>query len=157
MVATSGDTLINESAIKRLKAFLPQVTLITPNIPEACILIGHDINLDNLELSAKEIGEKYQTSVLLKGGHLDFTDTMTDTLYNHTTAKVIRIQNPAIQTKNTHGTGCTLSSAIATHLAKGKSLESATLKGCSYLNKVIDAGKDKILGKGHGPVNHFCI
>ena len=157
MVATSGDNLINDEAIERLKTFLPHVRLITPNIPEAQILIGHDINLENLESSAKEIGEKFQVSVLLKGGHLEFTDIMTDALYSHDTGDVFEIQNKAIQTKNTHGTGCSLSSAIATHLAKGETLESATLKGCTYLNKAIEAGKDKILGKGHGPVNHFGV
>ncbi len=157
MVATSGDNLINDEAIERLKAFLPHVTLITPNIPEAKILIGHNINLANLEDTAQELGEKYQVSVLLKGGHLELTEMMTDALYSHTSGKVTLIQNKAIKTKNTHGTGCTLSSAIATHLAKGDDLESATLKACTYLNKAIDAGKDKVLGRGHGPVNHFCI
>jgi len=157
MVATSGDTLIDENAIERLKAFLPHVTLITPNIPEAQILIGHDIRLENLETTAKEIGEKYQVSVLLKGGHLEPLEMMTDALYNHNTEQVTLIQNKAIQTKNTHGTGCTLSSAIAAHLGRGDSLESATHKACSYLNLAIDAGKEKVLGKGHGPINHFGI
>ncbi|MCF6245472.1 MAG: hydroxymethylpyrimidine/phosphomethylpyrimidine kinase, partial [Sulfurovum sp.] len=157
MVATSGDNLINDEAIERLKTFLPHVTLITPNIPEAQILIGHSIDLENLKATAKEIGEKFQVSVLLKGGHLAFTDTMNDALYNHTKGEVFHIQNKAIQTKNTHGTGCTLSSAIATHLAKGEDLESATLKSCTYLNQAIEAGKDKVLGQGHGPVNHFWI
>jgi len=157
MVATSGDNLIDEAAVERLKAFLPHVTLITPNIPEAEILIGHNITLENLESSAKEIAEKYQVSVLLKGGHLELTDMMTDVLYNYQTGQTTLIQNRAIQTKNTHGTGCSLSSAIATHLAIGDTLESATKKGCAYLNLAIDAGKDKVLGKGHGPVNHFGI
>lgn len=157
MVATSGDNLIDEAAVERLKAFLPHVTLITPNIPEAQILIGHDITLENLESSAKEIAQKYQVSVLLKGGHLELTDMMTDALYNYKTGQATLIQNRAIETKNTHGTGCSLSSAIATHLAIGDTLESATKKGCAYLNLAIDAGKDKVLGKGHGPVNHFGI
>ena len=157
MVATSGDNLINDEAIERLKLFLPHVTLITPNIPEAKILIGHEINLENLEETAKEIGEKYKVSVLLKGGHLELVEMMTDALYNHQTNDVVLIQNKAIKTKNTHGTGCSLSSAIATQLAKEETLESAVLKGCTYLNKAIDAGKDKVLGKGHGPVNHFSV
>ena len=155
MVATSGDNLIDNAAIERLKIFLPHVTLITPNIPEAQILIGHEIELENLEATAKEIGEAYHVSVLLKGGHLELTEMMTDALYDHKTGLVTRIQNPAIKTQNTHGTGCTLSSAIATYLAKGESLVSATHKACAYLNKAIEAGKDKVLGKGHGPVNHF--
>jgi len=157
MVATSGHHLIDTEAVARLKIFLPQVRLITPNIPEAQILIDHDINLENLEDTAQEIGEKYQVSVLLKGGHLELTETMTDALYNHETKKVTRIQNPAIETINTHGTGCSLSSSIATYLAKGDSLEDAVTQGCTYLNKAIDAGKDMVLGKGHGPVNHFGL
>lgn len=156
MVATSGDTLIDEVAVARLKTFLPHVTLITPNIPEAQILIGHEIDLANLEATAKEIGVKYKVSVLLKGGHLELSSMMTDALYNHTIGKVTRIQNPAIDTINTHGTGCSLSSSIATYLARGEDLENAVTKGCSYLNKAIEAGKDKVLGKGHGPVHHFA-
>lgn len=157
MVATSGDTLIDENAIERLKAFLPHVTLVTPNIPEAQILIGHDISLKNLEQTAQDIGEKYHVSVLLKGGHLALTERMTDALYNRNTNKVTLIQNPAIKTQNTHGTGCTLSSAIATHLAHGETLENAVIKSCTYLNKAIEAGKNMVLGKGHGPVHHFGV
>jgi hydroxymethylpyrimidine/phosphomethylpyrimidine kinase len=157
MVATSGDNLIDEAAIERLKAFLPHVMLITPNIPEAQILIGHDINIDNLSSSAKEIGDKYQVSVLLKGGHLEFTDEMTDALYDFKTGEVTLFKNKAVDTINTHGTGCSLSSSIATHISRGDILESATFKGCNYLNTAIEKGKDKILGKGHGPVNHFGL
>lgn len=157
MVATSGDNLIDDAAIERLKAFLPHVMLITPNIPEAEVLIGHNIDLQNLESSSQEIGEQYQVSVLLKGGHLEFTDTMTDALYNHATSKVTLIKNNAIDTINTHGTGCSLSSSIATFIALGESLEEAAIKGCAYLNKAITEGKDKVLGKGHGPINHFGL
>jgi len=157
MVATSGDNLIDDAAIERLKSFLPHVMLITPNIPEAQILIGHDINIDNLSQSAKEIGEKYQVSVLLKGGHLEFSEEMTDALYNINTAQVTLFKNDAVDTINTHGTGCSLSSSIATYISLGESLESATLKGCNYLNTAIAKGKDKVLGKGHGPVNHFGL
>jgi len=157
MVATSGDRLIDDEAIERLQSFLPYVTLITPNIPEAQILIEHEISLENLEESAQEIGQKYQVSVLLKGGHLALTEDMTDALYNHATKQVTLIQNPAIKTKNTHGTGCTLSSAIATHLAYGKTLEQSVIASCTYLNKAIEAGKEFVLGKGHGPVNHFAF
>ncbi len=157
MVATSGDKLITDDAIQSLKTFMSHTYLITPNIPEAQILIGHDIALDTLEATAKELGEKYRTSVLLKGGHLKFTDEMTDALYNHETKKVTLIKNKSIETKNTHGTGCSLSSSIATFLSLGYGLEESVIKGCNYLNKAIEDGKDKVLGKGHGPVNHFSI
>jgi hydroxymethylpyrimidine/phosphomethylpyrimidine kinase len=155
MIATSGDKLLNDDAIQSLKEFLPKVRLITPNIPEAQLLIGHDIDLENLESSAKELGELYQTSVLLKGGHLELTDTMTDILYNYESKKLTTINNPSFITKNTHGTGCSLSSSIATFIGRGYSLEEASLKGCEYLNSAIKSGKDKVLGKGHGPVDHF--
>jgi hydroxymethylpyrimidine/phosphomethylpyrimidine kinase len=157
MIATSGDKLITDDAVESLKSFLAEVTLITPNIPEAELLIGHKIDIDNIEDSAKELGEMYKVSVLLKGGHLELTDTMTDVLYNFKNKETTIINNTYIQSHNTHGTGCSLSSAIATYLALGDALESATKKGCSYLNLAIDAGKDKVLGKGHGPVNHFGL
>ncbi len=157
MIATSGDKLITDAAVKSLKAFLPKVTLITPNIPEAELLVGHSINLQNQEVSAKELGEMYQTSVLLKGGHLELTDIMTDVLYNFKRKETTIINNKSVDTINTHGTGCSLSSSIATYIALGETLEDATLKGCNYLNNAIVKGKDKLLGKGHGPVNHFGL
>lgn len=155
MIATSGDKLLNDNAVQSLKDFLPKVTLITPNIPEAQLLIGHDIELENLESSAKELAELYQTSVLLKGGHLKLTDTMTDVLYNYESKKTTIINNKTVETINTHGTGCSLSSSVATFVGLGFSLEEACIKGCEYLNRAIESGKDKVLGKGHGPVDHF--
>ena len=157
MIATSGDKLITDEAVKSLKSFLPKVTLITPNIPEAELLVGHSINLENMEASAKELGEMYNTSVLLKGGHLELSDEMTDILYNYESKQNTTIHNKAIDTINTHGTGCSLSSSIATYMSLGFSLEDATVKGCNYLNVAIEKGKDKLLGKGHGPVNHFGL
>lgn len=157
MIATSGDKLITDEAVESLKRFLPHVYLITPNVPEAELLIGHEISLENIRESARELGEKYRVSVLLKGGHLELTDEMTDVLYNHETKKLTTIHNKAIHTIHTHGTGCSLSSSIATFISLGESLEEATIKGCNYLNKAIEAGKDKILGKGHGPINHFGL
>ena len=157
MIASSGDPLLNSNAIESLKAFLPSVLLVTPNVPEAELLLGESIELNNVKSSAKALGEKYKTSLLLKGGHLEFTDLMTDTLYNYQTKKLTTIQNQAVDTVNTHGTGCSLSSAIATYIALGESLEEATIKACSYLNQALIDGKDKYLGKGHGAVNHFGI
>ncbi|CAA6827435.1 MAG: Hydroxymethylpyrimidine phosphate kinase ThiD (EC [uncultured Sulfurovum sp.] len=155
MVATSGDKLISEDAVMALKAFFPKTYLITPNIPEAELIIGHNITLENLEASAKEIGEKFSVSVLLKGGHLELETLMTDALYSKETGKVMIINNKSVDTKHTHGTGCSLSSSIATNLALGFKLEEAVVKACTYLNEAIDAGKDKILGKGNGPIHHF--
>lgn len=155
MVATSGDKLISEDAVTALKEFFPKTYLITPNIPEAELIIGHTITLENLEVSAKEIGEKFSVSVLLKGGHLESKEMMTDMLYIKDTGKLVTINNKSVDTNHTHGTGCSLSSTIATNLALGFDLESSVIKSCSYLNEAIDAGKDKVLGKGNGPIHHF--
>jgi hydroxymethylpyrimidine/phosphomethylpyrimidine kinase len=156
MVATSGDNLIVNDAISSLKEFLPKACLITPNIPEAETFIGHPITLKNLKKSAREIGQRYQTAVLLKGGHLGaHKNEITDILYVHQHDEIITIKNPWIATKNTHGTGCSLSSSIAAFLSLGHSLEDAVKKGCHYINQAITQGENKILGKGNGPVNHF--
>ena len=158
MVATSGDNLITEQAIICLRELLPKASIITPNTQEAEILIGHSINNNNAAITSKEIGELYGTSVLLKGGHLaSSTDEMLDVLYDSSTKKTTLIKNPRIATNNTHGTGCSLSSSIATFLSKGYDLETATKKACSYINNAIEKGKNKALGKGNGPINHFGL
>ncbi|OHX66516.1 bifunctional hydroxymethylpyrimidine kinase/phosphomethylpyrimidine kinase [Flammeovirga pacifica] len=158
MVATSGDKLITDEAIDCLKKFLPKATVITPNKKEAEILIGHAIDKDNCELTAKEIGKEFKTSVLLKGGYLDpSSDKMMDVLYEQTTDQLHLINNPRVMTNHTHGTGCSLSSSIATYLAKGYPLEKAVKEACLYVNRAIAAGKDKVLGKGNGPINHFGL
>jgi hydroxymethylpyrimidine/phosphomethylpyrimidine kinase len=158
MVATSGDKLITNEAIDCLNTFLPQAQLITPNIPEAELLIGHSINSSNFEKTAKELGEKYNTSVLLKGGHLEMnTKVMVDVLFVHKTKETHEIHNPKINSNNTHGTGCSLSSSIATFLSLGNNLKVSVNKGCEYVNHAIDNGKDMILGKGNSPINHFGL
>ncbi|CAM3336278.1 bifunctional hydroxymethylpyrimidine kinase/phosphomethylpyrimidine kinase [Zobellia roscoffensis] len=155
MIATSGDRLLNKTAVASLKSFLSDARLITPNIPEAEILIDKKIDSEKLGEAAQEIGETFKTSVLLKGGHLEDSEQMTDTLFLYDTQQVIFIHNPRIKTKNTHGTGCTLSSAIAAQLSLELTLEEAVINACSYLNEAITQGKDKTLGKGNGPVQHF--
>ncbi len=155
MVATSGDSLMTKEAIESLKSFLPNTYLITPNIPEAEILTGHTISLENVAYAAQKIGKKFNVSVLLKGGHLEVSNQMTDTLYLKKTEKIVTIYNKAIDTKHTHGTGCSLSSSIAAYISLGFGLEEAVAKGCKYINKAIESGKDRVLGKGNGPINHF--
>ena len=149
MVATSGAKLINDDAISVLKERLfPLAALITPNIPEAEILSEISIkNEADMETAAKRINEKYGCNVLLKGGH-NINDA-NDVLYCGESHwfKVKKIDNP-----NTHGTGCTLSSAIASNLAKGFSIQESVLKAKLYLTGAIDAMLD--LGKGAGPLNH---
>ncbi|MCL5244437.1 bifunctional hydroxymethylpyrimidine kinase/phosphomethylpyrimidine kinase [Cellulophaga sp. 20_2_10] len=156
MVASSGHNLLDNSALEALKLLLPMATLITPNLPEAQVLLNIDvISPENMPEIAEEIGKTYKTSVLLKGGHIENSKTLVDVLYNYQTNTLHNFSKTQVNTKNTHGTGCTLSSAIATHLALGNKLKDAVQKGITYTHQAIVAGKRKELGKGNGPVDHF--
>ena len=150
MVATSGSRLIAEEAVKTLKEkLLPIAAVVTPNIPEAKILSGMEIHTEEeMEKAAKMIGDSYSCAVLLKGGH-NINDA-NDLLYSDGKCKWFkgkRIDNP-----NTHGTGCTLSSAIVANLAKGYGLEDAVEKAKNYISGALAAMLD--LGAGSGPMNH---
>lgn len=150
MVATSGARLMEEAALESLvKDLLPLADLITPNIPEGEILAGQEIkNSQDMEKMAKKIGEDYGVAVLLKGGHQ--ISTANDLLYDGegiTWFYGERVDNP-----NTHGTGCTLSSAIAANLAKGLSMEEAVKEAKAYITGCLRAGLD--LGNGSGPLDH---
>ena len=151
MVATSGAKLISDEAIETLKGkLLGLATLITPNIPEAQVLSGMDIRTaEDMERAAKAIYEAYGCAVLCKGGHQ--LNDANDLLYSKEGARWYhgrRIVNP-----NTHGTGCTLSSAIASNLAKGYSLDEAVERAKAYISGALAAMLD--LGKGSGPMNHM--
>ena len=154
MVSTSGSRLISGEAIEALKeVLLPMANLLTPNIPEAEVLSGMEIhNPGDMEKAARAIGESYGCAVLLKGGHQ--LNDANDLLYRHKKLKWFngrRIDNP-----NTHGTGCTLSSAIASNLAKGMDMDLAVERAKVYLSGALEAQLD--LGKGSGPMNHgFAI
>jgi len=150
MVATSGDRLISEAAVDTLKTcLLPLAAVVTPNIPEAEILAGMDIrNPESIEAAAKQISDAYGCAVLLKGGH-NISDA-NDYLYADglgTWFYGTHIDNP-----NTHGTGCTLSSAIAANLAKGFDLPTSIRRSKDYLSGALGAMLD--LGKGRGPMQH---
>ena len=150
MVATSGAKLISDEAIEILKAeLLPLATVITPNIPEAEVLSGMTIkNEEDMIAAAKAIYEKFNCNVLLKGGHQ--INDANDLLYRdggYVWFKGKRIDNP-----NTHGTGCTLSSAIASNLAKGENLDDAVKHAKEYISGALAAMLD--LGKGSGPLAH---
>lgn len=150
MTATSGENLAKTEAVHTLtKELFPLSTLVTPNIPEAEILSGIKItNKSDVTRAAKIIGDNYSCSVLLKGGH--GVDTANDILYSEgifTEFEGKRINNP-----NTHGTGCTLSSAIAANLAKGMDLISAVKRAKAYISAALSAMLD--LGQGFGPLNH---
>ena len=155
MVATSGSELMKTDAVSTLiRELLPLVTLVTPNIPEAEVLSGRTIVTKEDMLSvAKHIGDSYGCAVLLKGGHSinDANDLLyADGEYKWFCGK--RIDNP-----NTHGTGCTLSSAFAAALARGEDLTSAAISAKKYIERAIISGADYKIGNGHGPVNHFWI
>lgn len=150
MVATSGARLISEDAVEELKAkLLPAADVLTPNIPEAEVLSGIKITTtEEMEKAAGEIGEVYGCAVLLKGGHA--LNDANDYLFQNGRGKWFsgqRIHNP-----NTHGTGCTLSSAIASNLAKGFELEESVQRAKEYISGALAAMLD--LGKGSGPMNH---
>lgn len=156
MVATSGDPLLQEEAIETLKdELIPFARMITPNIPEAEILSGKRINSqDELADFARELSFGRAVSVLLKAGHLN-DDELTDVFYNAETDEILYLHSARIETPNTHGTGCTLSSAIAAFLAHGDTLNNAVSKGKEYINNAILAGSHYTIGKGKGPVHHF--
>lgn len=154
MVTTSGARLISEEAIETLCSHLvPLASIITPNIPEAEVLSGSTIfTISDMEDAAKKIFHQYGTSVLLKGGHNlnDANDLLFDGSSLHW-YQGERIDNP-----NTHGTGCTLSSAIASNLAKGKNLDASVASAKRYISGALSAMLD--LGAGSGPMDHaFCI
>ena len=151
MAATSGARLINDSAIETLKnELIPLADVITPNIPEAEVLAEMPVeNSDDMLSAAKKIYDTFGCSVLLKGGHR--INDANDLLYSKEGARWFigkRIDNT-----NTHGTGCTLSSAIASNLAKGMKLEEAVSRAKDYLSLALSAGLD--LGKGSGPLDHM--
>ena len=150
MVATSGSALMEDNAVQNLiEELLPLSTLVTPNIPEAEVLSGMTIeNKDDMITAAKHIGDKYHCAVLLKGGHS--INDANDLLYADdqlTWFEGKRIDNP-----NTHGTGCTLSSAIAANLAKGFALIESVQQAKTYISGALSAMLD--LGQGSGPMDH---
>lgn len=152
MVSTSGCSLISDDAASTMTARLfPLASIITPNLPEAGALLGRAISsVDEMESAGRELVGRYQCAVLIKGGHL--SDTAADVLVDRTGEvvwfRVARVNNP-----NTHGTGCTLSSAIACGLADGLPLEKAVEQAKQYVYGAISAGLN--LGQGSGPLNHM--
>lgn len=150
MVATSGSKLMEDSAVGVLKeALFPIASVLTPNIPEMEVLAGMEIRSpEDMEEAARRVGEAYGCAVLCKGGHQQ--NDANDVLYHDGKTRWFygkRVDNP-----NTHGTGCTLSSAIASNLAKGMTLEEAVAEAKEYLSGALLAGLN--LGKGRGPMNH---
>ncbi|WP_417690663.1 bifunctional hydroxymethylpyrimidine kinase/phosphomethylpyrimidine kinase [Roseibium sp.] len=155
MIAASGDPLLAEEAVQGLiDHLIPLADLITPNLPEAARLLGCDIagDKDAMELQAKSLLKLGAQAILLKGGH-GAGDTSSDLFLS--ASGHFWLDAPRIATENTHGTGCSLSSAIAAGLACGELLESAVRQAKIYITGAISAADQLSIGSGHGPVHHF--
>ncbi|SIS53055.1 bifunctional hydroxymethylpyrimidine kinase/phosphomethylpyrimidine kinase [Phaeovulum vinaykumarii] len=154
MVAKSGDRLLEARAVAALRALLPRATVITPNLPEAADLLGRPEATDTaaMEAQARALLDLGPGAVMLKGGHLpasDCADLLADRQGLHW------LSGPRIQTTRTHGTGCTLSSALATFLGHGLPLPEAARRAKLYIAGAIAAAGALEVGQGHGPTHHF--
>jgi len=156
MVAQSGDKLLQDDAIEAIKKHLmPLADVITPNIPEAQVLLNRELHdLEDMRAGAKILANYGSRSILIKGGHLSQGDS-TDLLYLAGEDRFATLTGERIETRNNHGTGCTLSSAIASYMARGCGIEEAVEKAKTYISQAIRAGAQYTIGGGHGPVHHF--
>jgi hydroxymethylpyrimidine/phosphomethylpyrimidine kinase len=155
MVATSGDVLLKPEAVAAVKTQLaPLATLITPNLPEAAILLGGDPARTEADMvaQARALLALGCRAVLLKGGH-GAGDTAVDFLAAG--GEVERLSSPRVDTPHTHGTGCTLSAAVTALLAQGRPLGEAVRRAKAYVWEGLRAGRDLGVGRGHGPVDHL--
>ena len=155
MVATSGDRLLAPEAVQALrKTLVPRVLVVTPNLPEAAVLVGASVarNEREMEVQAREILALGARNVLIKGGH-GASDESVDLLIGE--GDVVRLSAKRIATASLHGTGCTLSSAIAAGLAQGLDLTSAAEAAKTYVTAAIAAARNLRIGHGHGPLHHF--
>jgi hydroxymethylpyrimidine/phosphomethylpyrimidine kinase len=155
MVATSGDRLLNPQAIDVLtRMLIPRALVITPNLPEAAALLDEPLakNEDEMLAQAGRLRDRGARAVLIKGGHGDGAESV-DLLVQ--ASSFTRLATPRIATRNTHGTGCTLSSAVAAGLAKGLDLVAAAREAKAYVSEAIAASARITIGSGHGPVHHF--
>ncbi|HET7456949.1 MAG TPA: bifunctional hydroxymethylpyrimidine kinase/phosphomethylpyrimidine kinase [Gemmatimonadaceae bacterium] len=153
MVATSGDVLLEPSAVTAVREELvPLADLVTPNLAEAAILVGEPVgDLAAMRHAARQLVEQGRArAALVKGGHLDGAETI-DVLFD---GEYTEFRHPRIATTSTHGTGCTLSSAVAAHLALGHGLRDAVARSLDYVHEAIRTAPG--LGRGHGPLNHFA-
>lgn len=152
MVSTSGSMLLEKDAIEVLtKRIFPLAELVTPNQMETKALTGSSDTAEQIE-SLRRLGCR---NILIKGGDTDRTDIKVDILHLSATGETIELKADAVDTKNSHGTGCTLSSAIASYLALGYQLKEAVGMAKLYVTHALEAGSWITTGRGHGPVNHF--
>lgn len=155
MVATSGDRLVPEDAVATIRdRLLPLSTVVTPNVPEAALLADVPVDsLDDLEAAGRSLVDRGARAALVKGGHLDGDDSI-DVLV--TTDAVHRLSAPRLHTPHTHGTGCTLSAAVASFLVRGEPVERAVARAKDYLVAALASGSRRAVGAGRGPVDHLA-
>ena len=156
MVAQSGDKLLQDEAVAAIKEHLiPLADLITPNLPEASVLLDREITSEaDLSAAATDLAAMGAGNVLIKGGHLE-SENSDDCLYLGDERRLVTLAGERVVTRNNHGTGCTLSSAIAAYLARGEDMETAVRLGKDYITGAIQAGAAYEIGRGNGPVHHF--
>lgn len=156
MVAQSGDKLLQDDAIQAIKDHLmPLADVVTPNLPEAEVLLAQKIeSLEDMQRAARALAQFGSRSILIKGGHLEESKS-TDLLYLTEEDRFVVLEAERIESRNNHGTGCTLSSAIAAYLSRGNRTEDAVRKAKTYIQNAIRAGAQYKIGHGHGPVHHF--
>ncbi len=156
MIAQSGDKLLQDDAIQAIiEHLMPLAAVVTPNLPEAEVLLQRRIeSLEDMQAAAASLAVYGSRSVLIKGGH-GGQNKSTDVLYLAAEKRMVVLEAARIESHNNHGTGCTLSSAIAAGMARGDDLETAVRKAKSYIENAIEAGARYRLGHGHGPVHHF--
>lgn len=156
MISKSGDKLLLDDAVAALKErLLPLATVITPNLPEASVLLGREVETaEDMDGAAKDLADLGAANVLVKGGHLTGRQSH-DLLYEKNGNIFTELPGTRVDTPNSHGTGCTLSSAIAAGLAKGLALVPAVEQAKAYITGALSAGAAYTTGKGHGPVHHF--
>ncbi|UCF93658.1 MAG: bifunctional hydroxymethylpyrimidine kinase/phosphomethylpyrimidine kinase [Desulfobacterales bacterium] len=156
MVAQSGDRLLQDDAIEAIRRHLmPLADVVTPNLPEAEVLLGTRLHgLEDMPQAARTLARYGSQSILIKGGHLEENDS-SDVLYLARENRLVWLKGERIASRNNHGTGCTLSSAIAGYMAQGYAIEEAVQRAKTYIEKAIRAGAEYSIGHGHGPVHHF--
>lgn len=156
MIAQSGDKLLEDDAVEAIKEYLmPMATVLTPNIPEASVLLDHRIrSLEDMRQAALELTPYGSKSIIIKGAHLGDGNACTDLLFIGAENRFVTLKGECIATRNNHGTGCTFSSAIAAFLAKGFYVQDAARLAKGYISDAILAGAEYKIGKGHGPVHH---
>ncbi len=156
MVAQSGDKLLQDQAVEAIREYLmPIADVVTPNLPEAEVLLNHELHCaEDMKAAARTLASHGSKSILIKGGHLK-DNNIADVLYLTQEKRFVLLKSERIETLNNHGTGCTLSSAIASFLAKGDNTEAAVSKAKDYITEAIRAGAAYHIGQGHGPVHHF--